>query len=213
MPCENTFGINILSVPVSCCQAHFLFTRILKILLHKKVFCFFFKKKKTSRLLSNHLLLQVIWLVCWFVSGRSDKVTGKDQAEERIKYSNKNRYSSVISCHISYLHAFLEVDPVRYHFKIVATGFSEIKHTLDSISNRPDLGGGLSSLLLAPSQATCSASSNRSRPVAAPESCQRSAVSVAFSSGHLASSPHGGEGFTALPPGPLTKPQRQFPVS
>lgn len=74
-------------------------------------------KKKPSRLLSNHLLLQVIWLICWFVSGRSDKVTGKDQAEERIQYYHKNRYSSVISCHISYLHAFLEADPMRYRFK------------------------------------------------------------------------------------------------
>lgn len=114
MPCENTFGINVLLVPVSCCQAHFLLTRILKLLLHKKVF----KKKQNSRLLSNHLLLQVIWWICWFVSSRSDKVTGKAQAEERIKYSHKNRYSSVISCPISYLHAFLEADPARYRFKI-----------------------------------------------------------------------------------------------
>lgn len=80
----------------------------------------YFKKKtkKNSRLLSNHLLLQVIWLICRFVSSRSHKVTRKDQAEERIENSNKNRYSSVISCHISYLHAFLEDDPVRYRFKI-----------------------------------------------------------------------------------------------
>lgn len=97
MPCENTFGIIILSVPVSCCQAHFLLTRILKNILHRKVL----KKKKknlktsvkSSAPASNLINLLVCERQVWqgYRKGSSRR---KDQIlpQKQIFFSNKLSY-------------------------------------------------------------------------------------------------------------------------